>query len=880
MAAIHESTQEGAAAPPDDRRAPLPPLSSAAGTGEGGDGGGAWDEMRARDGSVRPHWRQLDESLRAFGPGEMWRRWEQARQLIRQHGVTFNVYGDPRGLERPWPLDPIPVVVSPEEFATLSAGLAQRAMLLDRLLVDLYDQRRTLSEGLIPPELILGQPGLLRACAGLTPPVGRFLFLYAADLARTPDGVIRVLADRTQAPAGAGYALENRIVLGRVLPEAFRDINAHRLARFFQTLRDTLTALAPHGVSNPRIVLLTAGPHNATYFEQAFLAQYLGYPLVEGGDLMVRDGRVFLKTLGGLHPVDVILRRLRDDFCDPLELRADSLLGVPGLVQAARDGAVAIANAIGTGVLQTPALIPFLPAVCRVLLGEELKLPAVETWWCGDPVACEHVIAHLREMVIKPAFPLGPTDPIFGGRLDQAALQALTDRIRATPGQFVGQRHATPSRVPVIDGDSLRPGPVVLRSFVVADPGGGYQTMPGALGLVAGVDEADISIARGARSKDTWVISDAAVSDFSLLRPSVEPVELTRGGGDLPSRVADNFFWLGRYAERAEAVARLGRIICSRLAEPRDPRSAPGHLAPLAAALQAQTMVASGADLRSLPPVAERAAAERVMREALFGTGHLGTLLSSGRAIDRVARALRDRLSQDTWTVLSALAQELADAEGQPGQDRQGERQMERPIVVGARLDRMVMALAGLSGLTSESMTREVPWRFMDMGRRLERALNTALMLERTLAATTDDELPLLEALLEAADSAMTYRRRYRATLQVAPVVDLLLADERNPRAIVFQLAALADHVASLPRDSSAARRRPEERIAFEALSEMRLVDVEALCTRVDDGRPALGALLADLVGKLQALSDAVFLAYLQTPAKVSRASAHPDISG
>jgi uncharacterized circularly permuted ATP-grasp superfamily protein/uncharacterized alpha-E superfamily protein len=833
--------------------------------------------MRARDGSVRPHWRLLDESLRAFGPGEMWRRWEQARQLIRQHGVTFNVYGDSRGLERPWPLDPIPVVVSPEEFATLSVGLAQRATLLDRLLADLYGPRRTLSEGLIPTELILGQPGLLRACAGLAPPGGRFLYLYAADLARTPDGVMRVLADRTQAPAGAGYALENRIVLGRVLPEAFRDINAHRLARFFQTLRDTLTGLAPHGVSNPRIVLLTAGPHNATYFEQAFLAQYLGYPLVEGGDLIVRDGRVFLKTLGGLHPVDVILRRLRDDFCDPLELRADSLLGVPGLVQAARDGTVTIANAIGTGVLQTPALIPFLPGVCRALLGEELKLPAVETWWCGDPEAREHVIAHLREMVIKPAYPLGPTDPIFGGRLDQAALKALTDTIRATPGQFVGQRHATPSRVPVIEGDGLRPGPVVLRSFVVADPAGGYQAMPGALALVAGGDEADISIARGARSKDTWVISEGEVSDFSLLRPSVETVELTRGGGDLPSRVADNFFWLGRYAERAEAVARLGRIICARLAEPRDPRSAPGHLVPLAAALQAQTMVASGADLRSLPPVAERAAAERIMREALFGTGHTGTLVASGRAIDRVARAIRDRLSMDTWTVLSALAQELADAEGQPGQK---ERQIDRPVVIGARLDRMVMALAGLSGLTSESMTREVPWRFLDMGRRLERALNTSLMIYRTLAVTTDDELPLLEALLDAADSAMTYRRRYRATLQVAPVVDLLLADERNPRAVVFQLAALADHVASLPRDASAARRRPEERIAFELLSEVRLVDIESLCARVEDGRPALGALLADLVGKLQALSDAVFLAYLQTPAKLSRASASPEIGG
>src|SRR6478736_1173843 len=323
--------------------------------------------MRGPDGAVRPHWQVLDRALNAFGPGEMWRRWEQARQLIRQHGVSFNVYGDARGLDRPWPLDPVPVLLAPDEFASLAAGLV--------------------------------------------PPGGRFLHFYAADLVRTPDGDLRVLADRTQAPAGAGYALENRIVLGRVLPEAFREAHAQRLAMFFRTLRDTLAGMAPHGRDNPRIVLLTAGPHNATYFEQAFLAQYLGYPLVEGGDLTVRDGRVYLKTLGGLHPVDVILRRLRDDYCDPLELRADSLLGVPGLLQAARDGTVAIANAIGTGVLQTPALIPFLPGLCRMLLGEELELRSVETCWCGQPEILQHVLVNLREMVIKPTYPLGPTDP-------------------------------------------------------------------------------------------------------------------------------------------------------------------------------------------------------------------------------------------------------------------------------------------------------------------------------------------------------------------------------------------------------------------------------------------------------------------------------------
>jgi uncharacterized circularly permuted ATP-grasp superfamily protein/uncharacterized alpha-E superfamily protein len=826
--------------------------------------------MRAPDAAVRPHWQVLERAFSAFGPGELWRRWEQARQLIRQHGVTFNVYGDSRGLERPWPLDPVPVLLGAEEWAALAAGLAQRALLLDRLLADLYGPRRTIAEGIVPPDVFLAHPNLLRACAGLEPPGGRFLHFYAADLARTPDGTLRVMADRTQAPAGAGYALENRIVLGRVLPEAFRDSNTQRLALFFRTLRETLAALAPDGVPNPRIVLLTAGPHNATYFEQAFLAQYLGYPLVEGGDLTVRDGRVFLKTLGGLHPVDVILRRLRDDYCDPLELRADSLLGVPGLLQAARDGTVAIANAIGTGVLQTPALIPFLPGLCRALLGEELKLPSVETWWCGQPDILEHVIAHLPEMVVKPTYPLGPTDPIFARRLDRGALENLATTIRAAPRRWVAQRQVAPSTVPVIEGDELRPRPVVLRSFVVAEGSGGYQAMPGALGLVGGVDEADISIARGARSKDTWVISDSPVSEFTLLRPTVEPVELTRGGGDLPSRVADNFFWLGRYAERAEAIARLGRIICTRLAEPRDSKSLAGDLAPLVASLRAVTMVASGTELAALPPQAEVAESNRIMREALFADGLSGSLIASGRAIDRVARAIRDRLSMDTWTVVSALAHELADAE-RGGAD-------ERPVVLGARLDRVVMILSGLSGLTSESMTREAPWRFLDMGRRLERAVNTALMIERTLPqAAPEDELPLLEALLAAADSAMTYRRRYRATLQVAPVIDLLVADDRNPRAIVFQLAALADHVASLPRDIASARRSAEERLAYEALSEIRLVDVEAVCALAGQGRPALGALLGDLVRKLQSLSDALFAAYL-TPATISRALASPEI--
>lgn len=830
--------------------------------------------MRGPDGAVRPHWTVLDRALQSLGSGEMSQRWERARELIRQHGVTFNVYGDPRGVERPWPLDPVPVVLAPSEFAKLADGLDQRARLLDALLADLYGERRVLREGVVPPEVLLAHPGLLRAAAGLSPP-GRHLHFYAADLVRTPAGELQVLADRTQAPAGLGYALENRIVLGRVLPEAFRECHAQRLALFFRTLRETLTALAPRGRENPRIVLLTAGPLNATYFEQAFLAQYLGYPLVEGGDLTVRDGHVYLKTLGGLQQIDVILRRLHDDYCDPLELRPESLLGVPGLVQAARNGNVAVANALGSGAAQSPALIPFMPGLCRMLLGEELKLRSVETWWCGEPEVLGHALERLDEMVIKPAYPSGATEPIFGRCLDTDGMEKLVGEMRAAPAQYVAQRRIVPSTVPVIDGDELRPRSLVLRMFLVADPaGGGYQTMPGALAMVGNAaDEIDIALARGARSKDTWVISDGEVSEFSMLRPPAQPVELTRGGGDLPSRIADSFFWLGRYTERADAIARLARVICLRLAD-RGRRSFASDLGPLIAALRAQTQLASGdttisggaSPAGTAEPGGEP---ERLVRQALFATSHAGTLRSTAQAVERVARSIRDRLTLDSWAVVTALQHEIGEAE------RAAEvAGREEPLtVLSGRLDRTVMILSALAGFTSESMTREPPWHFVDMGRRLERAINTALLVERTLTEVRHDELPILEALLEAADSAMTYRRRYRATLQVPPVVDLLFADEGNPRSIAFQLAALAEHVEALPREHASVRRSAEARIASQMLSDVRLVDVEAACMRQGARRPVLGNVLAGLVGRLHELSDALSGSYL-APARTSRALA------
>ncbi|MES1171849.1 MAG: circularly permuted type 2 ATP-grasp protein [Bacteroidota bacterium] len=830
---------------------------------------GAYDEMLGPDGSVREAWQPFVRFLDGLGSIDLRRRWEQAQQLIHENGVSFNVYGDALGMERPWRLSPIPVLVGPTEFAALSVGLTQRALVLDRLLADLYGPRHALTKGWLPPEIVLGHPGFLRACVGTTPPMGRWLHLYAADLARLPTGEWHVMTDRTQAPSGAGYALENRIIVSRVFPDAFRDCNVQRLALFFRSMREMLTALAPHNRDNPRIVLLSPGPYNATYFEQAFLAQYLGYQLCDGGDLTVRNGRVYLKTLGGLHVVDVILRRLNDDFCDPLELRADSTLGIPGLLESVRAGNVAVANALGSGVLQTSAIAPFLPRLCRELLGEDLKLPSVESWWCGDRASLSHVLDHLDQMVFRPAAPAGFTQPIFGERLTIAEREELRSRVRARPAAFVAQHRVQLSTTPLLDGEGLHPRQLLQRAFLVAR-GNSYAVMPGALSLVAGSpDDVEISVQRGAGSKDTWVISEGPVSTFSLLRPPSQPVQLSRGGGDLPSRDADNLFWLGRYSERADTIARLGRTLSLRLPDQPDPQTVEqGELGALLRALASVTLAAApGAG-----PLAAKADAgadarlpERLLLDALFSTQRWSTLRGTVRETHRVAGIIRDRISMDTWRIVTALDQQMREA------DRGTGRRM--LAAVPARLDRLLMTLAALSGLAMDGMTRGEGWRFLDMGRRLERATNVVTLLKETLTVPTasDREGPLLEAVLEVADSSITYRRRYLASLQAAPVVDLLLMDETSPRSVAFQLVALGDHLPKLPREPGRAGRNIEDRLVLASLSRVRLADVEAICVAQADGtRPGLAALLDELGRELPALSEALSGSYLNH-ATVSR---------
>jgi uncharacterized circularly permuted ATP-grasp superfamily protein/uncharacterized alpha-E superfamily protein len=812
-------------------------------------GAGFYDEMVDSDGSVRSHWRPLIERLEEMSEAGFARRWQEGRRLIHENGTTYNVYTDPRNSERPWPVDPIPLAIGSAEWAHIESAIIQRATLLNAVLADLYGPQKLLRDGLLPPELVFPNPAFLRPCCHVPVPGGVYLHLYAADLARSPDGRWWVIADRTQAPSGAGYALENRLVSTRVLPDVFRAAHIHRLASFFQTYREALRALAPGRKENPRIVLLTPGPYNETYFEHAFLARYLGYTLVEGGDLTVRDDHVFLKTLGGLLPVDLIVRRQDDDYCDPLELRPDSILGVPGLVQALRSGTVTIANALGSGLVESAAPSGFLPGLCAHILSEELKMPAVATWWCGEESALSFVVAHLSNLVIKPVFPSAGQPPIFGVRLSEAEQATLIEKIRRTPRAYVAQEQVALSTVPVWEDGSLAPRHLVLRVYAVAS-GGSYCVMPGGLTRVTtSLDDLVASMQSGGGSKDTWVAADGPTSQFSLLPPVSARLNISRATFDLPSRVADNLFWLGRYVERIEPALRAARAILPRLLQESD----------LAALAGVRTGARILAGLGQIPSAIfangnPSASLEREVLAMIFDSEARHNLPWNVRQVRRLGWLLRDRISADAWRILNQLEQHLPP---QPPPEPL------RFSAAQALLDQAIATLSAFSGLVMESMTRGDGWRFLDMGRRLERATQMLDLIHYGMGFECEIDSGQLEVLLEIADSSITYRSRYLTSMQPDLMLDLLLMDEANPRSVAYQLAHLREHMEHLPASRSSIRRAPEARLAISLLTAVQLAEVRDLGCQDGHGRRTnLENLLSRLSSGLRSLSETLTREY------------------
>ncbi len=805
---------------------------------------GVFDEMISAPGVLRPHCEAFVRELESLGPHEFASRRDHARRAIRENGVTYNVYGDPQGADRPWELDLVPLLIAHDDWATLEKGLIQRTRLLNLILRDIYGAQDLLRRGLLPAPLVLANPAFLRPCHGIRVPRDLYLHVHGVDLARSPDGAWCVLADRTQTPSGAGYALENRLVLLHSLPEVFLASHVERLASFFRAHRDTISALAPNQHRPPKVVLLTPGPSHETYFEHAYLARYLGLTLVEGGDLTVRDRRVFVKTLEGLQQVDVIFRRLEDRLCDPLELRGDSFIGVAGLVEAVRAGNVVVANALGSGVVKTPALIPFLPTLCRALLGEDLLLRSVPTWWCGDPSGRRHVVDHLEHLVTMPAFPSKSHEAFFGRTLTGLQRTALSDRIRLQPEEYVAQTHVGLSTAPVWHHHRFEAWPIVFRTYV-AGAGDSFVVMPGGLTRVSSAQDSPIvSMQFGAKSKDTWVLSNGPVAPVSLLTSS-DPVRMQPATTELPSRVAENLFWLGRYVERAENTARLLRSFVSRLADQDTPDDAKQLSALLQVLVTLQVLpdeFAGNVWLRKL---------EEDMLDLIAQQSPHAGLRSTLNEVRRIATVVRDRLSVDTWRILSLLQHDV--------RLRHGRIQFEEVL---AHLNRIITDLAAFSGMEMENMTRGHGWRFLNLGRRLERSINLISVLRSGLAIAHHAGDAIVEPLLEIADSSLTYRRRYFAQPRMVPALVLLLADETNARALAFQLAAASEHIVHLPRDPRAPSPTREERLIGDARAVLSSMEPIMAGPTAKDQVATIDERLGAIEDDLKALSDAITYYY------------------
>jgi uncharacterized circularly permuted ATP-grasp superfamily protein/uncharacterized alpha-E superfamily protein len=812
---------------------------------------GVYDEMFDASGAARPHCQRVIEQLNRGTEADLDRAQRHARQLLRENGVSFNAFDESGESTRPWQLDILPAVLAARDFSRLSEGLIQRGRLLSLLLDDLFGEQLLLKEKVLPPGVVFGHPGFHRAYHNLLPPGHRRITLYAADVARSPDGRWWVTGDRTRSPSGLGFAVENRVVTGRVQQQAFRSARVMRLAPFFQRLRETLRESAPRQRENPRIVLLSRGPDSPSYFEDVYLARYLGYTLAEGGDLAVRNDRVMVKTLVGLLPVEVLLRRVSDGDCDPVELNSLSLTGVSGLVDVVRGGHVAVANSLGCALAETPALIPFLRSACRFLLDEDLKLPSLATWWCGEEASLSYVREHLDDLVLRPAWRArADSARIEPGRLSAVEREDLIQRLEACPADFVAQERIVRSTVPAWQGSKVEPWHAAFRLFLAAD-GDSFETLPGGLARVSpNPASLDRSMTAGDLAQDVWIESPRPVDPISLLPGPEASITITRGGDDLSSRDADNIFWLGRMVERGDCAARATRVLIHQVLNG-EGTGLEAEQRPLLRALAALGQVEPGLAVDGLD--AGLPSLEVSLPLALFNTQEPRSLRSTVREMVRLADSVRDRLSADAWRSLSILTD---DWQPEPNLTHLDMSELLRMV------QRVIDSAAMFGGLASESTTRNPIWRFLELGRRLERAWSAATLLQTLLTVPGENEGPILEAVLIASDSIMTYRSRYLATLRADAVIDLLLTDETNPRSILFQIEKVHDHVTNLPF-AGQAMLGPDERLAISMHNAVRLADPLELARVADGQRKALDRLLQRLTDQIPKLSDAVNQRYL-----------------
>jgi len=788
----------------------------------------SYNELFSDSNIIRPDWQTFFASLHQLGFKELQNRNIDILRLLKENGVAYNIYNDPSGQSRPWELDPFPQLITAREWETINAGLIQRAELFDLLLKDIYGPQKLIKNGIVPQELIYLHPGFLRTCVNVKLPGTQHLVLYAADMARGIDGRLWIISDRTQAPSGSGYALENRFAMSSVLPELFSNLNVKRLSPYFDALQQALFIVAPRNTDNPRVVVLTPGPDNETYFEHSYLAAYLGFTLVQGNDLMVKDNYVWLKTIDGLEKVDVILRRLDDVYCDPLELKSDSLLGIPGLVQVVRKGNIAIANPLGSSIVESAGLVPFLPAIAKHFLGTDLILPTIATWWCGHAKEMTYVLANLKTLVVRKIFRniAGTHSAIDGASLSITQAEELKQEIKANPYLYVGQEKINFSSTPSWLDGKIEAGHSLFRSFLVSH-NNSYITMPGGLTRTnTSANSFIISNQLGGISKDTWVLSadeaDEQPVNLQLNPDTLQNKTLKRS---LPSHTAENLFWVGRYTERVINNARLQRTVMQRLLQSNKTFVADDESTE-AVLLQTVTQCTY-----TFPGFFEENPAKREelygkpwteLTEVLYNEKRNGSLSHNLSLLKNAVYSVRNFWALDTWRVLRQMEDEWNKTKSDKHSDH---------LRMISSIDSLNTSMFAFLGMNRESVRREQGWNIMDLGRKLEQSLYLITLLRSVFQQKKEEqtEHELLESVMIAGQSLITYRYTYRDHLQLPLVLELLMLDTNYPKSLAYLVKKIKRYISLLPKEGKEIQLSNKQRNIQEADSLLQLADVVAL---------------------------------------------------
>lgn len=783
----------------------------------------SYDELLGKDGNLRPHWETFFASFARAGNEEMQNRNNDISRLLKENGVTYNIYGDPAGMNRPWKLDIIPFLIGKEEWKTIEAGLIQRAELLDLILKDIYGERKLIKNGLLPMDLVYNHAGFLRQCSGIKVKGKHSLILYSADMARSPDGKIWIVNERTQAPSGSGYALENRIAMTRILPELFSGLKVRQISPYFNALRTSLNEMAPHQKQNPRIVILTPGPGNETYFEHSYLSSHLGFTLVEGYDLMVKDNYVWLKTLGGLEKVDVIVRRLDDVFCDPLELRKDSQLGVPGLLQVIRSGNVSIANPLGSSILESPGLMPFLQNISRYFFKKDLILPTIASWWCGQPKELKYVLDHIPSLVIKEIHRnFAGSSSTDGSMLSASQLNDFKEQIQARPYLYVGQEKVRFSSTPSLVNGKIEPRNTLFRSFLVSNKDS-YTAMAGGLSRTsAEAGNFIISNQQGGFSKDAWIISPEPEEPKLKVHTEFDFIEIPTPSGILPSHTAENLFWVGRYTERLLGNARFLRTVIQFITEGNRQESENNRQTERSL-LQALTQYSF-----TYPGFIGNEAEEKLrnpweeLKDVLFNKTRKGGLSYNFSLFNNAVFAVRDHWSTDTWRVLRVMEEQWQAAVESPQHGH---------LKKLNALNSLITSIVAFMGLNRESISREQGWSMLDTGRKIEQSQLMISLLRSTLVNKHDEQIEyfLHECVLVTSESLVNYRYKYRSSIQLSLVLDLMLLDPSNPRSLLYQVERLKANLKNLPKSVDDLTLPEQERLIGEAYELLKSTDKEQL---------------------------------------------------